>query len=326
MRILQDGFGRVFTYLRLSVTDVCNFRCQYCLPSGFKRTTREEPLTLAEIQNLLAAFASIGFSKVRITGGEPTVRKDVVEIVQAAAATSGINKVALTTNGYRLKEIAPDLKAAGLSAINVSIDSLTDEGFKAITGHKRFQEILDGALDCLSLGIETVKINVVLLKTLNAHEFDNFLRFVRDVPFTVRFIELMETGDNRKFFEGEHVDVISLASGLEAEGWSRVERGPSDGPAIEFIHSDYKGRIGLIAPYAKNFCDTCNRLRISARGALKLCLFGDGEYPLRSLLQSGDQREELVEALECLLGRKKESHFLHDRIVGSTAHLASIGG
>lgn len=323
---IADNFGRRFPYLRLSVTDVCNFRCSYCLPDGYQKTGCETYLSRDEITRLVRAFSALGVWKIRLTGGEPTVRPDFLDIARGVSGIPGIRKLAFTTNGYKLPERAKDYYEAGLRAINISIDSLKPKQFVEITGHDRLEEILDGMKECFRAGFQTVKINTVLLKGMNDREIDDFIDFVADKPVSLRFIELMRTGENGNYFAAHHLPGTHVTERLLARGWSLKPRAEGAGPAQEFEHRDSRGTIGLIAPYGKDFCKTCNRLRVSAKGNLHLCLFGEGGYSLRDLLQSDDQRDDLSDKIMALMNFKKSSHFLHDGNTGATPHLASIGG
>ncbi len=325
MQTLQDRFGRRFSYLRLSVTEVCNFRCQYCLPDGF-RGNRHGFLSVDEIRRLTRAFAELGTYKLRLTGGEPTVRRDFSDILSAVAETPGIRRIAMTTNAYRLAKNAAAWKAAGLNAVNVSLDALDGSSFLAITGDRRFDTVMAGIDQALAVGFDAVKINTVLLRELNDDQLPVFFEFVRERPVSLRFIELMQTGDNQAYFERHHVPGSSISDRLTAEGWKPVTRGPAAGPAVEYAHPNYAGRIGLIAPYAKHFCDGCNRLRVTSRGALKLCLFGNGSTDLRPLLRHDDQTEALKSHIMAALFEKPPTHLLHQGQVGDTPHLASTGG
>lgn len=324
--IIEDRFGRRFPYLRLSVTDVCNFRCTYCLPNGHQKTREDSFLTLHEIRRLVEAFAEMGTWKIRLTGGEPTVRKDFCDIAKAVSEVSGIRKLAFTTNGYKLPERAQHYYEAGLRAINVSIDSLDPRRFHEITGHNRLQEVVTGVQAALEAGFESVKINTVLLKGLNDDELEGFLTFIENRPISLRFIELMQTGDNLVYFRKHHVPATVIREKLAARGWRLLEREEGAGPAVEYAHNDYQGRIGIIAPYAKDFCATCNRLRISAWGDLHLCLFGEGGHSLRSLLQQDEQKEELQQKVVSLMQIKKVSHFLHEGNTGIRQNLSTTGG
>ena len=323
---LADSFGRRFPYLRLSLTDVCNFRCSYCLPDGYKKTGCETFLEQTEILRLVRAFAALGVWKIRLTGGEPTIRPDFIGITRQIAAMPGIENLAFTTNGYKLPQRAQEYFDAGLRAINISIDSLNNSGFKTITGHDRLGEVLEGITACFEAGFESIKINKVLIKNLNDTELDDFIDFVKDKPVSLRFIELMRTRDNQDYFQKHHLSGTYVTERLLSKGWHAKPRADGAGPAVEFGHPESAGTIGLIAPYSKDFCKNCNRLRVSAKGALHLCLFGEGGYSLRPLLQSDDQQEELEEKIMTLMNFKKSAHFLHQNNSGVRDHLASIGG
>ena len=324
--VLTDSFGRRFPYLRLSVTDVCNFRCSYCLPDGYKKSGCEPFLSVEEIGRLVRAFSGMGTWKIRLTGGEPTVRSDFTDIVKTVAATPGIQRLAFTTNGYHLPARAEEFYKAGLRAINISIDSLKAGKFKDITGHDRLEEIMDGIQAVFDTGFEAVKINTVLLKGLNDDELDDFVDFVQDKPLSLRFIELMRTLDNQDYYSAHHLSGQTVRDKLLMRGWQEIERAEGAGPAVEFTHPDSRGKIGIIAPYSKDFCKTCNRLRVSAKGALHLCLFGTGGYSLREYLQHDDQMAELQNKVMELMRFKRSSHFLQQNDSGATPHLASIGG
>lgn len=323
---LQDPLGRRFEYLRLSVTDACNFKCVYCLPEGFRATPgAARALGVAEIERLLAGMAALGVWKIRLTGGEPTLRPDLVEIVAQAKATPGIRRVALSTNGDRLEALAAPLVAAGLSQVNVSVDHPDAQGFAAITGKDRLAGVRAGVEAALAAGLR-VKVNVVRLAGVNDDAFEGFAEWTRRAPVTVRFIELMQTAGREAFFTRHHVSLDPLRSQLVAEGWRPVSRGPADGPAVEYAHPDFAGGFGLIAPYGPDFCAGCNRLRVTARGGLRLCLFGRGETPLRHLLVPGVPPAEVAEHIRSALHGKPAGHRLHENDAGDTPHLAALGG
>ena len=325
MNDLVDGFGRRFHYLRLSITEVCNFRCTYCVPDGFKKTAPLTFLTPLECERVVRAFADLGVSKIRLTGGEPSVRRDLPEIIARSAAVPGVTKVAITTNGWNLDRQVAGWHEAGLTNLNVSIDSLDRETFRRITGHDRLVSVLAGLDRALALGVPTVKVNGVLTRAAFEAGFDAFADFVRDRPVAVRFIELMRTGDNAEYFADQHVSGTVLTDWLTARGWAPRTRAFDDGPAVEFVHPDYAGRIGLIAPYAAGFCDSCNRLRITARGQLRLCLFGELGVGLKDLLEIDDQPALRARILRALAG-KPAGHRLHEANSGDTRHLAQFGG
>lgn len=321
----KDTHGRRFSYLRLSITDVCNFRCNYCLPDGYQCSDKTEPLALEEIRQLAKTFAAHGTRKIRITGGEPVLRDDLPEIIRVLKQTPGIETVALTTNGYKINQHIDNWKAAGLDQLNVSIDSLDPQVFQTITGHNRLQEILNGIDRAFELGFKDVKVNAVLLKSHNADQLNNFLNWIKFTPVTLRFIELMETGQNPDYFANNHLSGEQIKQQLLANGWQQKVRSKDAGPAQEFDHPDYQGSIGLIMPYSNDFCSSCNRLRISALGKLHLCLFGEQGYDLRHLMRE-NKKTELESAIRHLLQDKKASHFLHDGNTGAIQHFAQIGG
>lgn len=323
---LTDRFGRQFPYLRLSITDVCNFRCSYCLPDGYKCSSKPDVLNQDEIRRLVDAFTELGVHKIRITGGEPTVRKDFTEIARLIAAHPAISRLAFTTNGYRLRDNARQWQEAGLTHINVSVDSLDADRFHTITGHNRLDEVLQGVEKALAVGFESVKINVVLLKGVNDHELDDFLGWAKSTPISIRFIELMQTGDNLDYFRRYHVPAEQIARSLREAGWQRKPRAADAGPAEQYTHPDYLGSIGLIAPYSKDFCTGCNRLRTTATGDLRLCLFGSQGTSLRHLLQEDDHKPLLKRLIHEQLAYKCSSHFLAFGNTGITPHLASVGG
>lgn len=322
--MLQDSYGRRFHYLRLSITDVCNFRCNYCLPDGYQCDTDRDFLSLSEIQTVAKAFAGLGTSKIRITGGEPSLRKDLPEIISSLKATSGIEKVVITTNGYRFPDVINTWKEAGIDGINVSIDSLDPKVFAAITGADKLKAILRGIERASELDIP-VKVNSVLMNGFTNNALSEFKNWLKNTKVTLRFIELMETGQSHQFFKKHHLSGEPIKQQLLSEGWTRVIREKSAGPAQEFQQPDYQGRIGLIMPYSKDFCDSCNRLRISSTGKLHLCLFAEQGLDLRADIASGDHLL-VQEKLQAMLQDKEVSHWLQDGKTGATKHLAMLGG
>ena len=326
-RLLEDSFGRRFEYLRLSLTDRCNFRCTYCLPQGYRKDpSLPAELSRDEMRRAVQGFARLGLWKLRLTGGEPTVRADFDDIVRDMAGVDGIRRIAMTTNGYRLAERAGQWRKAGVDAVNVSIDTLDRQTFARVTGHDRLPQIVGGVDAALEAGFDAVKINSVLMRSLESDGWEDILSFVQHRPVAWRFIELMRTNDNAGMHGREATPGQNVISRLEQSGWQREERAAGSGPAIEYSHPDFAGRIGLIAPYSSGFCDSCNRLRLSSRGKLQLCLFGEEGLDLRDLLQRDDQQDELVARIVALLPAKPRAHRLHEGVSGATPHLASIGG
>ena len=329
MKKMSDSFGRSFPYIRLSITDVCNFKCGYCLPNGyFKVENKPGFLNLSEISNLVAAFTELGVSKIRVTGGEPTVRKDFFEVLKNIKSEHKINNLVITTNGYKLNEIAEELIATRINGINISIDSLDRNKFKEITGQDRLPQILEGINILQNKGFKNIKVNAVLLKNVNdsLEEFQNWERFINNNEIDFRYIELMQTGDNLEYFKKYHTSAFVFKKYIESQDWKEISRISDAGPSINYVHSKLKGKFGIIAPYSKDFCSTCNRLRITAKGELRLCLFGNTGTNLRPYLQNQNQKDELIELILKQLRFKKESHYLETGNTGMTPHLASIGG
>ncbi len=321
---LVDPFRRRFAYLRLSVTDVCNFSCAYCLPHGYQGGPRDF-LSRMEIVRLVRTFAKLGIVKLRLTGGEPLVRHDFSDIVRDVAQVPGIERLVMTTNAYRLAPIADELREAGLHGVNISLDSLDAATFERITGSPRFPAVTAGIDAALAAGL-SVKVNALLLGGLNDGEVPDFVEFVRERPIAVRFIELMQTGGNQAYFTRHHRRGTLVTDALQAAGWTPRPRGRTAGPAQEYEHPDYAGRVGVIEPYRSDFCEGCNRLRVTALGGLRLCLFGTGSHDLRPWLQRDEDRDALEAAIVAALFQKGPSHALLAGDYGDTPHLAMTGG
>ena len=330
MQTLKDSFGRTFPYIRLSITDVCNFKCGYCLPNGYQvdKSDNRKFLQLEEIKRLAKVFSKLGVSKIRLTGGEPTVRKDFFEIIKILKNDAGIKRVVITTNGYHLNEKAKMLVDSGINGINISIDSLERNIFKNVTGHDRLPEILQGIKILQQLNFENIKINAVLLNGINASEkdFDLWGEFIKKNKVDLRYIELMQTGDNLDYFNKYHISSKIFKDYLDKKKWIYQTFGKDAGPSLNYINPDYKGKFGIIAPYSKDFCRTCNRLRITSRGDLRLCLFGNTGISIRHLLQKDDQIEELQDLIVGQMKFKKESHYLELGETGLTKNLSKTGG
>ena len=330
MSLLQDSFGRRFPYIRLSITDVCNFKCGYCLPNGYQKDKSDNRtfLSLEEVQRLAKGLSELGVSKIRLTGGEPTVRKDFFDIVKILKQNSGIKKTVITTNGYKLDQLAEQIIESGLDGINISIDSLDKNKFHQITDHDRLDEILRGIEKLQKLNFKNIKINAVLLKGLNNSDkdFNEWANFLKSNEVDFRYIELMQTGDNLDYFKKYHVSSKVFIDYLNENNWIIQTLGKDSGPSKNYINPDFKGKFGVIAPYSKDFCKSCNRLRITSRGDLRLCLFGNTGINIRHLIQRDDQIEELKNLILKQLNFKKESHYLELGETGLTKNLSVTGG
>jgi len=295
------------------------------LPDGYQCDHDRDFLSLPEIKRIANAFSQLGTEKIRITGGEPSLRKDLPDIIHACKQTSGIKKVAITTNGYKLPQHLPSWLDAGIDAINISIDSLDPRQFHSITGHNKLDTVLKGIDMALADGGPQIKVNTVLMREYNAYDIQSYLDWLKDTPITLRFIELMQTGDNKEFFDAQHVQGSRIKQNLILDGWLPVIQNKSAGPAQEFYHPDYQGKIGLIMPYSKDFCSSCNRLRVSSLGKLHLCLFGEQGLSLKEQLQCDDV-EPLKRQIISLLDDKQATHYLHEKLSGATTNLSMLGG
>lgn len=324
---LVDQYGRVIDYLRVSITDLCNFRCIYCRPpEGVKLISHDQILRYEEILTIVSAAQEMGISKIRVTGGEPLVRRGVVDFIARLTRLAGIRDVGLTTNGARLGGMARDLKEAGLSRINISLDSLRRETFRQITGNDKLEQVLAGIEKALELGFQPVKINVVLLAGINEADVPEFARLALDRPLDIRFIERMPFGSDEvpgspdPFSAGDVVGTIERYLGkLHPE-----KRQPSDGPATMFRLAGAKGRIGIIDPITGHFCGTCNRLRLTARGTLRPCLLGPTEIDIKTALRSGASREEIAGTIMDAVAAKPGGNCARSNPMNDTMNL--IGG
>jgi GTP 3',8-cyclase len=298
---LTDPHGRVIDYLRVSITDLCNLRCIYCRPpEGVKLVSHHDILRYEEILTIVSLGRELGIKKIRVTGGEPLVRRGVLEFLARLAAIEGIEDIGLTTNGTYLARYAAGLKAAGLTRINVSLDSMRRETFAQITGTDCLDKVLDGIHSALREGLSPVKINVVLLSGINEPDVPAFARLTLDNPVDVRFIERMPFGADPVPQSPDSFSALRVLEMVRKEvgELEPLGRGPLDGPATMFALKGARGRIGIIDPMTGHFCGTCNRLRLTARGTLRPCLLSPKEIDLRSALRTGASREELTEIIK----------------------------
>ena len=311
-----DAFGRRIEYLRISVTDKCNLRCVYCMPlHGMEWLRREELLTYEEITEIVRAMAGMGLKRVRFTGGEPLVRKDLPELVRRVAAVDGVEDLSLSTNAVLLVEHAEALADAGLNRVNVSLDSLRPERVDAIARRPGcFDRIVAGLDAAERMGFHPIKINVVLMRGQNDDEIATFAAITRERPWHVRFIEIMPTSSNLDLSAESYVSCAEALDRVRSIGDIEPAMGPTgNGPATYFRFNDAPGTVGVITPMSHNFCDRCNRMRLTADGQLRPCLFGEIQTDLRRPLRSGAPLEPLIEET---LRIKPERHEL---VQGSAA-------
>lgn len=309
---LEDLLGRRHNYLRISLTERCNLRCQYCMPAeGVPLTARDALLSSGELLRLAAVFARLGVDKVRLTGGEPTLRKDLGAIIEGLHAVEGINSVAMTTNGLVLTKRLPALQRAGLDAINVSLDSLRPERYERMARRPGLTRVLAGVDLALQLGYSPVKINTVLIKGFNDDEIGDFVEYTRDRDVEVRFIEFMPfTGnkwDDSKLVP--HRSALEALRRLHPGAREAREAGarPHDTAEVWRVPA-HRGRVGFISSMTQHFCASCNRLRLTADGNLKVCLFGARELSLRDAVRAGATDDHLEALIRLALTNKKAKH------------------
>ncbi len=305
---LIDPFGRRIEYVRLSVTDKCNLRCFYCMPKGFKGFEQPEDwLTHDEIERVIKAFTELGVARVRLTGGEPLVRKDISQLSKRLTALPGLKDLSLSTNAVLLDKHADDLHGAGVSRINVSLDSLNPERFKEITGGE-LQPVLDGLIAAKQAGFSPIKINMVAMKGINDDEFEDMVEFCIKHDFTLRFIETMPMGATREDATDHYLDLQTVKQQLSQRYELIPGVMPGGGPARYVQIKNTNLRIGFITPISQHFCETCNRVRLSVDGTLYLCLGQDDKVELRPLLREGISDDELKNTLIKAIVLKPEKH------------------
>ena len=315
--IMQDSFGRTIQYLRLSVTDLCNYRCIYCMPEeGVCKKSHADMLSIEEMTEIVRAAHQLGISKVRLTGGEPLVRKGIISLCRNIKAIDSGIELGITTNGSFLSTMANELKDAGVDRLNISLDSMHPETFSRITRGGDPKDVLCGIKAAQKAGFDNIKINTVLLKGINDKELYDFINLTRDHAIHVRFIELMPLGvakswDSSRFMTTAAIEgYLHNAELLRINGVARVYRLP-----------DHKGTIGLICPMSNSFCPSCNKIRVTADGRLKPCLHSDQEIDLRGL-----QGEALTEAIKNGILQKPENHRFGLTGAFTARYMNEIGG
>ncbi len=309
---LIDSFGRKIEYLRVSVTDRCDFRCFYCIPKGFKGFIKSDNrLTLEEFVRLIRIFSELGVSKFRLTGGEPLVRKDIADMVQQIAVLPGVNDLSMSTNASHLAEHAEVLKKAGVSRINVSLDTLKPDVFREIT-QSELQPVLDGLMAAKKAGLHPIKINMVVMKDLNVDEIGNMVDFCLEHGFTLRFIETMPVGTAGQDAVDRYVSLDEIWKDLEQRFEMEPARMTGAGPAKYLKLVGKRLKIGFITPISQHFCEDCNRVRLSSEGTLYLCLGQQDKLEFRPLLRQGLTDEELKAAISEAIQRKPEKHEFND--------------
>lgn len=330
MPSLYDNHGRKINYLRLAVTDRCNLRCFYCMPAqGIHYLPKSQLLTYEEIVRVVKLLAQMGIEKVRVTGGEPFVRKDIMKLFRALSQIDGIKQINLTTNGTIVGKYLSELKKLGISSVNLSLDTLDPVRFQKITRRNDFHIVMSTFRRLLALGIPT-KINAVVMQGQNEEDIEGLVKLTRDYPVSVRFIEEMPfNGEGAKYahLHWNHQRIYDAIRKLFPE----IEKVP-DPPfstSVNYRIPGHRGQVGIIAAYSRTFCGTCNRIRLTAQGTIKTCLYDDGVFSIRDLMRNGASDDQIRQTfLEALSHRARNGFEAEARRVGLPAHesMATIGG
>ena len=323
---LTDPFGRSVEYIRLSVTDRCDLRCFYCLPGDYRDFSEpEEWLSFAEIERLIGAFVASGVRRVRITGGEPLVRKNIPLLAGNLARIPGLLDLSLSTNAVALGRQAEKLKSAGISRINVSLDTLQADRFKDIT-RGNLDKVIDGLMAAKRAGFSPIKINMVIMKGINDDEVEDMIEFCIKHDFTLRFIETMPMGDTGRNAVSHYVSLQDVKNRLEERYELIPGVMPGGGPARYLQVAGSQLRIGFITPISQHFCETCNRVRLAADGTLYLCLGQEHKFEFRPLLRAGISDAELLDAVQHAITLKPERHEFKDKPQQVVRFMSQTGG
>ncbi len=324
---LIDPLGRRIDYVRLSVTDKCNLRCFYCLPKGYRDFgKREEYLTFDETERVIGVFAGLGVRRVRITGGEPLVRQDLSGLVGRLVALPGIDDLSLSTNAVLLASQAEALHSAGIQRLNVSLDTLRRDRFRQITGNDDFDRVLDGLMVARQVGFSPIKINMLALKGRNDDEVIDMAEFCIEHGFSLRFIETMPIGTAGRVATRHYMPLSEVRTQLETKFNLIPGVMPGGGPARYFRIDGSNSDIGFITPISQHFCDTCNRVRLSADGTLHLCLGQEHAVPLRPLLRQGIDDDQLRQTIIHALTLKPARHEFNEKPEQVIRFMSSTGG
>jgi GTP 3',8-cyclase len=323
-----DNYGRRIDYLRVSLTDRCNMRCVYCMPAkGMQFTPRPELLTNAELLLVIGAAAAAGFRKIRLTGGEPTLRHGLVELVRAIKATPGIEHIAMTTNALRLRHLAQPLREAGLDRVNISIDSLDPQKFREVTRGGKLEDVWAGLAAATEAGLAPIKLNAVIVRGMNDDEVVQLARLTTRYPWEFRFIEVMPLAGVAGLAQEGVISSAELVARIDAELGPLEELGQaSSDPARRYRIPGAPGKLGFISSVTDPFCATCNRMRLTADGRLHLCLLRDDEIDLRAALRSGATPEQLEQIVRHAVAVKPWGHGLPEGILPTVRGMSQIGG
>jgi cyclic pyranopterin phosphate synthase len=331
-RVLRDSYNRPIRDLRVSLTDRCNFRCFYCLPHGEPPIApKEQMLSYEEIEYVCDVFVELGIQKIRLTGGEPMMRRDIEQIIYKLAQLKdrGLEDLALTTNGYFLPHRAESLKQAGLDRITISLDSLKRDVFKQMTGVDVLDRVLEGIRAAKEAGLQPIKINAVIVRGHNEDEVTDFAAFAREHDVKMRFIEFMPLDSGHEWSREDVVSGREIRERIEARfplvAISEL-RGSNTASRFRFA-DDAPGEIGIIAPVTEPFCGACSRIRLTADGQIRTCLFSTVEHSLRDVIRDGASRQETIDFIESVVMKKEPRHFINDpKFVAPSRSMSFIGG
>lgn len=323
---MQDSFGRNISYLRLSVTDRCDFRCRYCLPRSHRNfASSDNWLTPKEIERTVSTFAGLGVRHVRLTGGEPLVRKELVEICRCISSIDGIEETSLSTNAARLAPAAKALREAGIKRLNISLDSLDPATFREMTGGD-LGKVLTGINAAIDHGFHPVKLNMVVMKDVNDHEVERMVDFCMEKGVTLRFIETMPVGVNGIEANRRHIPLNEIEARLRRRFKLEPTAIVGSGPARYFRIDDSPLVIGFITPQSRHFCDTCNRVRLSVEGDLHLCLGKENRISLRDMLRQRATDEAIANAIIEAVRQKPERHSFDQPETHIIRPMSALGG
>jgi cyclic pyranopterin phosphate synthase len=318
---MKDSFGREINYLRISLTDRCNLRCEYCMPEkGVKKVSHNDILTLEEMYEIIKVFVDLGINKIRFTGGEPLVRLGAVDLISKISKLEGVNEIAMTTNGTLLETYADDLKKAGLTRVNISLDTLNMEKYRRITRGGDLNKALNGIKAAREAGLTPIKINTVLIGGFNEDEIPDLVNLTMGHQMDIRFIELMPIGEAVGFAKDKFISnsrVLETVPNLIS-----VEAEDRSSPARYFRLPGAKGKVGIINPISCKFCSNCNRVRLTSTGKLKLCLHSNREIELRDAMRNEEDISSIIK--EAIYSKEKEHHLENDEFI--TRNMNQIGG
>lgn len=317
-----DSYGREINYLRISVTDRCNLRCKYCMPAqGIELKKHEDILRFEDILKIVKIASKLGITKIRYTGGEPLVMKDIDKLIYETSRVAGIEDIAITTNGILLSEMGYDLKKAGLKRVNISLDTLDRDKFKSITRVGNVDKVLESIDKCLTLGIEPIKINTVMMRGFNDNEFDDLMNLSREMPIEIRFIELMPIGEGVKLYEKSK---ISCSEMIELHPELIPLETKKSSTAQLYKIKGAKGKIGFISPISCKFCADCNKIRLTSMGSIKPCLHSKDEINLKEYLNDEAMLTSVLKS--AIFNKPLEHHLEYEKISRSEKMMYQIGG